>query len=142
MSRIDHVKEILWRRNAFFNKYVFPEAELVPVAQMVASAERVGFELRDVESLREHYAITLRHWIKGLESHSDEVIRIVGERTYRVWRLFMSGTVRSFTNGKMSVVQALLVKPDKDGRSEMPLTRDYMYDFPARTTEITDSAAG
>ena len=124
---MDRFKGRLWRRDAFIDKYVFPEGRLVPVSHVVASAERVGFELRDVESLREHYAMTLRHWIGGLEAHSTEAIKIAGERIYRVWRLYMSGGAYGFASGRLNLIQALLVKPDKEGRSEMPLTRDYMY---------------
>jgi cyclopropane-fatty-acyl-phospholipid synthase len=140
-SRMDRVKGFLWRRDAFIDKYVFPEGKLVPAAHVIASAERVGFELRDVESLREHYAMTLRQWIRGLESHSNEAIRIAGERIYRVWRLYMSSAVYGFASGRLNLIQALLVKPDREGWSEMPLTRDYMYELRARTIEIPDSAA-
>ena len=107
---------------------------------MIASAERVGFELRDVESLREHYAMTLRHWITGLESHAGEAIKIAGERTYRVWRLYMSSGAHGFTTGRLNLIQALLVKPDREGRSQMPLTRAYMYDEHSLRM-ITDVAA-
>ncbi len=124
---IERVKGRLWKRDAFIQKYVFPEGKLVPVAHVIASAERVGFELRDVESLREHYAMTLRHWSSGLEAKASEAIRIAGERTYRVWRLYMAGAAHSFAHGRLNLIQALLVKPDAEGRSEMPLTRDYMY---------------
>jgi cyclopropane-fatty-acyl-phospholipid synthase len=140
-SRMNRVKGLLWRRDAFIDKYVFPDGKLVPVAHVIASAERVGFELRDVESLREHYTMTLRHWVRGLEAHSSEAIKIAGERIYRVWRLYMSAAAYGFASGRTNLIQALLVKPDKEGRSEMPLTRDYMYDLPAQTMEIPDSAA-
>ena len=140
-SRMDRIRGFLWRRDAFIDKYVFPDGKLVPVAHVIASAERVGFELRDVESLREHYAMTLRQWINGLESHSSEAIRIAGERIYRVWRLYMSSSVYAFTSGRLNLIQALLVKPDREGRSEMPLTRDYMYELRPHTIEIPDSAA-
>jgi cyclopropane-fatty-acyl-phospholipid synthase len=100
---------------------------VVPVAHVVASAERVGFELRDIESLREHYAMTLRHWSNALEAKANEAIRIAGERTCRVWRLYMAGAVDEFAHGRLNLIQALLVKPDAEGRSEMPLTREYMY---------------
>ena len=124
---VDRAKGRLWRRDAFIAKYVFPEGKLVPVSHVIASAEQVGFELRDVESLREHYAMTLRHWIRGLEKHSAEAVRIAGDRNYRVWRMYMSAAAHGFANGRMNLIQALLVKPDKEGHSHMPLTRDYMY---------------
>lgn len=139
-SVMDRLKGRLWRRDAFIDKYVFPEGRLVAVSSVMASAERVGFELRDVESLREHYAMTLRHWIAGLEAHSDQLIKIAGERIYRVWRLYMSSGAFGFSSGRMNLIQALLVKPDREGRSEMPLTRDYMYRETAPLT-ISDSAA-
>jgi cyclopropane-fatty-acyl-phospholipid synthase len=140
-AMLDEVKGRLWRRDAFIDKYVFPEGKLVPVAHVIGSAERVGFELRDVESLREHYAMTLHHWIKGLESHSTEAIKIAGERIYRVWRLYMSGGAYAFTTGRINLIQALLVKPDKEGRSEVPLTRDYMYDGNDAPLRISGNAA-
>lgn len=136
----DRLKAKLWRRDAFIDKYVFPDGRMVPLSHVIASAESIGFEVRDVESLREHYAITLRHWTKGLESHKAEAIRIAGERTYRVWRLYMSSSIYAFVSGRINIVQTLLVKPGKDGRSEMPLTRDYMY-YPAIETEVEDIAA-
>jgi cyclopropane-fatty-acyl-phospholipid synthase len=137
---MDRAKARLWRRDAFIDKYVFPEGRLVPVSHVIASAERVGFELRDVESLREHYAMTLRHWIRELEKNSAEAIRIAGDRTYRVWRLYMSSGAHGFSIGRMNLIQALLVKPDKEGRSQMPLTRDYMYSERSQL-KITDVAA-
>jgi len=133
-------KARLWRREAFIARYVFPEGKLVPVSHVIASAERVGFELRDVESLREHYAMTLRHWVRGLEKHSTEAIGIAGERTYRVWRMYMSAAAHGFAAGHMNLIQALLVKPDKEGHSQMPLTRDYMYAERSQL-QMTDDAA-
>jgi cyclopropane-fatty-acyl-phospholipid synthase len=138
-TTMDRMKGVLWRRDAFIDKYVFPDGKLVPVGHVIGSAESVGFELRDVESLREHYAMTLRHWTKGLESHSAEAIRIAGERIYRVWRLYMSSAIYGFVSGRINVVQMLLVKPGKDGRSDMPLTREYMH-YPALPVEIPDAA--
>jgi len=120
----ERVKARLWKRNAFIQKYVFPEGKLVPIAHVVASAERVGFELRDVESLREHYAMTLRHWTGGLEAHSSEAIKIAGERTYRVWRLYMAGAALGFEAGRTAIHQVLAVKTAPDGKSGMPRTRE------------------
>jgi len=82
----------IWKRGEFIDRYVFPDGELLPAATVIASAERSGFELRDVESLREHYTLTLRHWVRRLEEHHDEAAALVGEETYRVWRLYMSAS--------------------------------------------------
>ena len=73
--------------------------------------ERAGFEVRDVESLREHYARTLRAWVANLEANWDEAVRLVGEARARVWRLYMSGSVVGFTDGGIAVHQVLGVVP-------------------------------
>jgi cyclopropane-fatty-acyl-phospholipid synthase len=117
----------LWQRGEFIDRYVFPDGELVPVASVIASAERSGFELRDVESLREHYMLTLRHWIRRLESHREEAIALVGEPTYRVWRLYMSASAYGFRTGRIGIIQSLLAKPRADGRVDLPRTRKDLY---------------
>src|SRR5688500_6114827 len=117
----------LWKRDQFIDKYVFPDAKLVSLATVIRAAEKVGFETRDVESLREHYALTLRAWIRGLEQRKAEAIRLVGERTYRVWKLYMSAAAYGFDSAGLNLAQTLLAKPDADGNSSKPLTRDYMY---------------
>lgn len=117
----------LWKRDQFIDKYVFPDAKLVPLASVIRAAEKVGFEVRDVESLREHYAMTLRAWIRGLEQRKADAIRLVGERTYRVWKLYMSAAAFGFHSAGLNLAQTLLAKPDATGNSNMPLTREYMY---------------
>ena len=110
----------------FMNRYVFPDSELVPISRTLHYAEEAGFEVRDVESLREHYTLTLRHWARRLELHHDEILHVVDEPTYRVWRLFLSGSAYGFSAGWLNVYQTLLVKPD-EGRSGLPLTRADWY---------------
>ena len=87
------------------------------------AAEGAGLEVRDVESLREHYALTLCHWLRRLEARHEQALGFVDEPTYRVWRLFMSGSAYGFMIGKLNVYQAILVRPDDGGRSGLPLTR-------------------
>jgi cyclopropane-fatty-acyl-phospholipid synthase len=99
----------------------------VPINVTLRAAEEAGFEVRDAESLREHYALTLRHWLRRLESHHDEALRCVDEPTYRVWRLNNSGSAHAFSVGRINVYQALLVKQDVAGRSGLPLTRADWY---------------
>ncbi len=110
----------------FMSRYVFPDTELVPINATLRYAEEAGFEVRDVESLREHYALTLRHWARRLELRRDEALRVVDEPTYRVWRLFLPGSAYWFAAGALSVYQALLLKPE-EGRSGLPLTRRGWY---------------
>lgn len=112
---------------SFSDTYVFPDGELTPISTALRAAEGAGFEVRDVESLREHYALTLRHWVRRLETDHDQALKYVDEPTYRVWRLFMSGSAHGFTTGRLNVYQALLVKPDACGRSGLPLTRRDWY---------------
>lgn len=114
-------------RTSFIWNYVFPDGELVPISESLGVAERAGWEVRDVESLREHYAMTLRHWNRRLAAHEEEAKRLVGEETYRVWRIYMAGAAYSFTHERISVYQALFAKPDSAGNAHVPLTRRDIY---------------
>ena len=112
---------------SFSDVYVFPDGELTPISATLRAAEETGFEVRDVESLREHYALTLRHWVRRLEGQHERALQYVDEPTYRVWRLFMSGSAHGFNVGRLNVYQALLVRPGEGGRSGLPLTRQDWY---------------
>src|SRR5699024_4553244 len=63
-------------KTSFIGRYVFPDGELEPLGVMVGSLEEAGFEVRDVESLREHYALTLRAWVTNLENHWDKAVHL------------------------------------------------------------------
>lgn len=110
-------------RSSFVGRYVFPDGELVDVGESVLAMERAGFEVRDVESLREHYATTLRAWVANLDANWNDAVRLVGEPRARVWRLYMAGSAVGFTDGGIAIHQVLGVVPTKDGRSGMPATR-------------------
>ena len=118
----------LWKRDQFIDRYVFPDGKLVALGSVVTSAERSGFETRDIESLREHYTLTLRAWLRGLLRHKAEAIALVGERTFRIWHLYMSAAAHGFDSGSINLVQMLLAKPAEGGRSSVPLTRADLYD--------------
>ncbi|MFZ1977883.1 MAG: cyclopropane-fatty-acyl-phospholipid synthase family protein [Bacteroidota bacterium] len=121
----------------FSQNYVFPDSEPVPIGDITSVAERVGFEMRDVECLREHYLLTLRHWVSRLEAHRAAAIRATDETTYRVWRLFMSSAAHGFEIGQTNVYQSLLVRPDQ-GISGIPLSRaDWYKKGPASDTVET-----
>ena len=94
---------------------------------MLRAAESAHFEIRDVENLREHYALTLRHWLHRLEAHHDEALRFVDEATYRVWRLYLAGSAYGFRRGQLAVHQTLLARLDPSGQSNLPLTRGDWY---------------
>jgi len=111
---------------AFTEKHVFPDGELVPINVTLCAAEECQFQVRDVENLREHYALTLRHWVRRLEANADQARHMVGEVAYRVWRLFMSGAAQGFSAGRLNLYQVILSKPD-GGDSRLPLTRGDWY---------------
>jgi cyclopropane-fatty-acyl-phospholipid synthase len=113
--------------DSFSERYVFPDGELVPINRSLRAAETVGWEIRDVESLREHYALTLRHWARRLVERREEALACVDPTTYRVWRLFISGSADGFEAGRLNVYQSLLAKPGPRGRSGLPLTRRDLY---------------
>jgi len=110
-------------RTSFVGHYVFPDGELHEVGIIVQTMQAQGFEVRDDESLREHYALTLRHWVRNLEEHWDEAVHIAGAGRARVWRLYMAGSAKNFDSGTISVHQVLAVRPHEGGVSGMPLTR-------------------
>lgn len=108
---------------SFTGRYVFPDGELIDVGQVVLAAERVGFEVRDVEAMREHYARTLRHWVHNLQRRWDEAVALVGEGRARVWLLYMAASSIGFDDGGLGLHQVLAVKPDRDGHARVPRSR-------------------
>lgn len=113
-------------RPTFFHHYVFPDAELVPLSTTLSAAETNGFEIRDVESLREHYILTLRHWIARLEAAHDQACGVADEVAYRIWRLYMGAAVHQFITGRTTLYQVLFSKTI-DGVAQLPLTRADWY---------------
>jgi cyclopropane-fatty-acyl-phospholipid synthase len=111
-------------RRSFVNRYVFPDGELLDIADTVRAMEHAGFEVRDVENLREHYDRTLRCWVANLERHWDAAVELVGERRSRVWLMYMSGSVNGFEDAGIQLYQTLGVRLHDDGTSEMPPTRE------------------
>ncbi|MBT8224167.1 MAG: class I SAM-dependent methyltransferase, partial [Dactylosporangium sp.] len=107
-------------RRSFIGRYVFPDGELVDVGDVVLAMERAGFEVRSVESLREHYARTLRIWVANLESNWQRAVALVGEARARIWRLYLAGSILGFDDGGVAIHQVLGAVPDAEGRSGMP----------------------
>jgi len=112
---------------SFNHRYVFPDHFLATIGQTLSAAETVGFEIRDVESLREHYALTLRHWLQRFEAAEDKLKRLADEVSCRVFRLYLAGTAYEFQCGRVNLHQSLLVKPN-GGQSGLPLTRHDWYE--------------
>jgi cyclopropane-fatty-acyl-phospholipid synthase len=104
----------------FMDRYVFPDGELHEVGTLVSMFQVHGFEVRHLESLREHYALTLRQWVANLEDRWAEAVAEVGEERARVWRLYMAGSAVGFERHHLEIHQVLCVRPEK-GASHMPL---------------------
>jgi cyclopropane-fatty-acyl-phospholipid synthase len=111
------------KRRSFTGRYVFPDGELLDVSDTAGAMEAAGFEVRDVHSLREHYAQTLRCWVANLEADWDRAVALVGEARARVWRLYMAGSAIGFDDGGVSIHQVLGVVPGPGGTSGMPRVR-------------------
>lgn len=111
---------------SFMTTYVFPEGELAPLPLTLSAAERAGFEVRDVECLRESYELTTTRWRERLEARAEEARSLVGEQAYRMLRIYLAGCAYNFARGNVTLYQTLLLRTD-DGVSGLPLTRDDWY---------------
>jgi cyclopropane-fatty-acyl-phospholipid synthase len=115
---------------AFRTRYVFPDGKLRPVSEANLVAEQAGFELRDVENLREHYGLTLRHWLERLRSNREEALALVGEPMYRLWEMYLAGSAYHFETARITVNQSLLAKAPVGAATSLPRTRTELYTEP------------
>ncbi len=115
--------------STFAATYVFPDHDLVPLCTALRAAELAGFEVRDVESLREHYMWTLRHWLRRLDARQADAERLVGRAVYRAWRLVFGAAAHQFRTSGMNLYQTLLQKETRD-ESGLPPTRADWYARP------------
>lgn len=114
------------KRSSFIDRYVFPDGELLTLSEMVRAAEEAGFEVRDVENLREHYEETLHRWVMALQQHKEQVIALTNLQTYRIWELYMTGSAEAFRRGEIAVHQLLLSK-NAEGRNSATKIRKEWY---------------
>ena len=108
-------------------KYIFPGSELTPVGMTTDFMETSGFEVHDVESWREHYALTLKYWSKNLSANKEAAIKLVGPERYRLWLAYMTGGSVGFTAGSIKLFQVVATKRASKGLSGMPPTRGDLY---------------
>lgn len=115
-------------RRGFADRYVFPDGELHEVGTVISKLQDSGLEVRHEENLREHYAFTLRAWVKNLEDRWEEAVADVGLARARIWRLYMAGSALGFEDGRIQVHQVLATRPNVEGLrdvSSMPLRPDW-----------------
>jgi len=124
ITRSDDGERAIYK-NSFINRYVFPDGELSGPGHIMSAFNNAGFEIRHEENLREHYALTLKHWCENLENHWDEAVAEAGLGTARVWRLYMAASRMGFDINNIQLHQMLAVKNDARGRSGMPLRPDF-----------------
>lgn len=132
-----------WKRTLsteFINRYIFPDGQLDLVSNVQRAMERAGFEIADVESLRPHYANTLRHWVRKLEQHHEQALQFVSEETYRVWRLYMAACALQFEAGEIGVYQVLAIKRAAGIWPLPPTRRDLYYSGERSPDQIKDQA--
>jgi cyclopropane-fatty-acyl-phospholipid synthase len=113
-----------FNHRGFIDRYVFPDGELHEIGTVVSRMQQSGFEVRHVESLREHYNLTLRQWVRNLEANWEDAVAAAGDARARVWRLYMAGSAVNFEAGRTQVHQVLAVRSD-GGRSGMPWRPDW-----------------
>ena len=120
----------LRKGDSFLDRYVFPDYHLASIGETVRAAERAGFDVRDVESLREHYGRTVELWHERLVRARAEVENVTDPVRYRIFDLYLAGTAYEFRVGRLHLHQTLLLKP-KPGESWIPQTRHAWYDHSA-----------
>ncbi|MET9151117.1 cyclopropane-fatty-acyl-phospholipid synthase family protein [Streptomyces griseoflavus] len=121
IARRPHRDETSYRVDDFIDAYVFPDGELAPLGTTVSLLERAGFEVRDVESIREHYALTLRRWVANLEAGRARAEALAGPGRVRVWELYMAASALAFERNRIGVNQVLAVRTPESGASALPL---------------------
>lgn len=110
--------------NSWFNKYIFPGGYIPTVQELVSLMAANGFYLIDLESLREHYTLTLEHWIRNFEDALPLTMKMKDESFIRMWRLYLNSCAASFHTGNIDLHQFLFTK---GVNNTWPLTRTNMY---------------
>jgi cyclopropane-fatty-acyl-phospholipid synthase len=111
----------------FIEKYVFPHGELPHLSLVIKEMGAAGLEVMDSETLRLHYARTLRLWSDALEANLDKARAFAGDKRLRIWRTYLAGCAHAFERGWTSIQQVLAVKSEDSRRNPLPWTRDFMY---------------
>ncbi len=112
----------------FIDDYVFPGGELAHLSQVIEEMCAAGPGM--LRTSKACGRITRKRcgpgW-SGSKPTDRAALAAVGEKTYRIWRIYMAGSAHAFERGWMSVYQVLAGKPLANGALALPLTRDYIY---------------
>ena len=121
----------------FTDKWIFPGYHLPSLSQMCSSSEKVKMIVSDVETLRLHYAYTLRHWLERATKARAKIVKIYDERFFRMWEFYLAGGIVMFESGAACNFQVQYVRD----RRALPITRDYMAEAEARYRKIGNPPA-
>ena len=110
------------RTDAFTRKYIFPGGYIPALSETIAASEKSRLIATDIETLRLHYALTLREWYKRTVAHETEIIAMYDARFYRMWTFYLAGATAAFESGGMCNYQIQFAR----NRHALPLTRDYL----------------
>ena len=126
--------------NPFIDKYIFPGGYTPALSEVLPAVERNGLLVADVEILRFHYALTLRHWRQRFRASWHTAVERYGERFCRMWEFYLAGAETGFRYQNLMVFQLQFTKDQK----ALPLTRDYIntseHDFRARDARFPQPA--
>jgi cyclopropane-fatty-acyl-phospholipid synthase len=115
---------------AFIERYIFPHGEVPHLSLALRAMSEQNLEAIDVESLRFHYAKTLSHWTARLEVAQSEARKLVGEKRYRTWLIYLAGCAHAFAQSWVSIYQIVAARSDRRGMHPVPWTRQHLYENP------------
>jgi cyclopropane-fatty-acyl-phospholipid synthase len=121
----------------FTDKWIFPGYHLPSISQMASATEKVKLISSDIETLRLHYAYTLREWLKRFTSARAKVVKLYDERFFRMWEFYLAGGIVMFESGAACNYQVQYIRD----RRAVPITRDYMAEAEARYRKLGASPA-
>ena len=110
----------------FIDRYVFPHGELPHVGTVLRLMQAGGLEPVDAENLRRHYARTTQLWSDAFEAGGGRLRCMVGEKTWRIWRIYLAGCQWAFEHDEISLFQ-VLCRPAGRGANEAPWSRKWIY---------------
>ena len=107
----------------WIRKYIFPGGYIPSLSDIVNETQKLNINITDIEILRLHYAHTLTHWYKNIQTNKDKIINMFDKRFYRMWEFYLLASKYSFVNMGNVVFQIQIAK----NINNLPLTRNYMY---------------